>query len=1169
MLGLLFGRVAAAPQPKRGRGWWHCKNETLYETLKAERSLDGICGSRSCGPPSLLRDVPLPCNEMNTDTCTSHVESTRSGKLHACRLTTNREACTLGLRCKPTSKTIRIQERATCSNETLTATLEAESSLDGICAGRTCSPLSADGSSMSCERLGVADCERHVDKSSLKLHACQLTFDRQGCQLGGRCKLIGAAAGPAGPPPPSHRGVSVRRSRCSNDTLQEILEAESSLNGICARRFCTPPSHTGAPVSCAHVDTVGCTQYVATKSRKLYACQLTEDQQGCELGDRCKKTQSAVAKKAKLTCSNTTINATLKEEESLDGICAGRLCASPTAEGDAMRCEQLSIGVCTRHVEKLASKLHACSVTEDGRRCELGDRCNLIARQAAIKARRESLGMNVCTNETLNGTLGESVGSLNGICSGRTCAPASVQGASTRCDQLGAAECERYVDRRNFKMHACVVAADGGSCELGERCKLTAGQIARKVRWEERATCSNETVNSTLAEELSLDGICAGRTCASASADGGPKQCEQLSSTECTRHLEKRALKLHQCQLTQDGKSCELGDRCNALARQAAVSARREAKATCSNDTLSDTLEAEFALESICGIRTCAPPSSDGTPKSCEQLSTSECLNYVDKKALKLFACQLTADKKACELGERCKPTARGLELQAKATCSNSTLNETLGGDSSLDGICSSRTCTPASADGTPMPCERVSPASCRRHVETKSYKLHACELTADKKACELGERCKVISRKVAGASLRDELRGQKKKWIKSAADCSRCIAFLHLHKSAGTTLIRVLEQPKPRTICGGIYYCDWRQYRSTRCNASGSSSALGSSGLRLPSAPPLPPPAAPPWSSSATIEENCDEVECGDAQDISAAPNVSSCCMRTVRQDTHSAGYWRRLWDAQRRDFEHARLYYGGYTGAMSWAGSHVRSRCIFVTLLREPVSRLASIALYCKYGVHEGTDGIPAWMPVAHGGDVLCGGMQNASLLTWARSIGNQLFRQLAIQPETFAMLRGDQAMEAEASEEDLTKTVRRIFGPHEKGTTKLGQKVLEKVEHELRTGVMPHVVGVFEQLERTLLLLDKVAPLNGGRRWLRAARRKAYTHSSRQWSLEKRRLLRAEADSVRAELTADVQLYRAGLDRFEKLCSTSGVLSMERYGPPATTQKTDAAWQDRVVG
>lgn len=252
-----------------------------------------------------------------------------------------------------------------------------------------------------------------------------------------------------------------------------------------------------------------------------------------------------------------------------------------------------------------------------------------------------------------------------------------------------------------------------------------------------------------------------------------------------------------------------------------------------------------------------------------------------------------------------------------------------------------------------------------------------------------------------------------------------------------------------------------------------------------------------------------------------------------------------------------------------MSWAGSHVRSRCVFVTLLREPVSRLASIALYCKYGIHEGTGGIPAWMPVAHGGDVLCGGVQNASLLMWARSIGNQLFRQLAIQPKTFALLRGDRAVAAEASEGDLTKTMRRIFGPHEKGTTKLGQKVLEKVERELRTGVMPHVVGVFEQLERTLLLLDKVAPLNGGRRWLRAARRKAYTHSSRQWSFEKRRLLRAEAGSVRAELTADVQLYRAGLERFQQLCSTSGVLSLDRDGHFANAQKIDAAWQDRVVG
>lgn len=345
----------------------------------------------------------------------------------------------------------------------------------------------------------------------------------------------------------------------------------------------------------------------------------------------------------------------------------------------------------------------------------------------------------------------------------------------------------------------------------------------------------------------------------------------------------------------------------------------------------------------------------------------------------------------------------------------------------------------------------------------------------------------------------------------RSVDECGRCVALTHVHKSAGTTLIRVLEDHGPLSKCGGIYYCNWRQYRATGCQRPTDFGALTS---------------APASAARAQV-----------------SPASSSTPSKQLQAQALSDAL---RWEADRQDFEHARLYYGGYTAAMAWLGSHVRTNCMFVALLREPMSRLVSISLYCKHGLHMGTQGIAAWLPVSQGGDVLCGGVQNASLATWARLVGNQFFRQLAIQPEVFSKMSRGRTIDPHATADGAEGEIRKLMGRHEKGKSRLGRQMLRKVENALRAGEMPNVVGIYEQLPRTLVMFDHVIPLNGGRMWIKEASRLAYTHSSGRWARQKQQVLREREsrEAFAADLAADVRLYAAALGRFEKLCDEHGV-------------------------
>lgn len=705
--------------------------------------------------------------------------------------------------------------------------------------------------------------------------------------------------------------------------------------------------------------------------------------------------------------------------------------------------------------------------------------------------------------------------------------------------------------------------------------------------------CGNLTLQLVLEANGELDGRCGSRACTPLSPSGAIGQCHELSAEQCERFVGRKARNLHACTVSSDGQGCDIGPSCIVLPPSPPPAERRaKATAVCTNATLNETLRADGAEDGICAARACAPPPL----LSCEQLDTSSCMAFVEKSRGKLHACRLATDGRTCELGLRCKRTARTERAEARiarATCSNATLNHTLEAESSEDGICAARSCTPLATEspGAPLLCSQLGRAQCERHVAIKQSKLHACRLATDGRRCELGDRCKPLDRKVAAALARalrwnrtraraeDRTRGGVKRpsepswsllafvasfvrsdyqpprgsteanqsaWSALALRgyyrprkarrgprqprvCGRCVALMHLHKSAGTTLIRVLEHPKPKTQCGGIYYCNWRQYQTTACQAPTT--------FDIASPPPMAPPMAPsPIPPPPACGSECTPVNTSS----SARDGIAR--LRTALSEGLS-------WEAERQDFRHARLYYGGYLATMSRYGSHVRTSCSFVMMLREPVARLASIALYCKHGLHMGTHGIAAWRPQREGGDILCGGRQNGTLVEWAHFVGNQLFRQLALQPETFARLSdgfADKPTDS-TSEEEFGLRLSRVLKAHERGTTRVGRAVLQKMERELREGSMPNFVGLFEQIERTLLLFDKVLPLNGGRSWLREARRQAYTHDSRRWAEERRLLLEGD-DSARTEaagiLVTDARLYEVGVARFEALCNASGV-------------------------
>ena len=333
------------------------------------------------------------------------------------------------------------------------------------------------------------------------------------------------------------------------------------------------------------------------------------------------------------------------------------------------------------------------------------------------------------------------------------------------------------------------------------------------------------------------------------------------------------------------------------------------------------------------------------------------------------------------------------------------------------------------------------------------------------------------------------------------------CVVLIHLHKSAGTSLLRPLGVHGSALECsGGLYHCDAYLYTQTRClMAVEKRPSLGGSGS---------------WAA------------------------------------THP-----------RLDYDNAYLYFGGYVQAMATAASRAQQRgCLRVAVLREPVARLVSAMLYCArarpkvaYRAEDGGDvlcgnrssGSPeAW--AAHWGSYLWRQLALepalfAALATCRRSGG----RRAGDAPCSLADARGGLAGWRAAGGRAAGwraagglagayaapwMAQRALFGANDDGvSTAAGRSALRATVDRMRSGALFDVVGIVEEWDGTMALFDALLPLSGGRRWASAAA--AVTHCSGRWAAEERSTLAAarESAAVAQWLRADTQLYEAARARF----------------------------------
>ena len=296
------------------------------------------------------------------------------------------------------------------------------------------------------------------------------------------------------------------------------------------------------------------------------------------------------------------------------------------------------------------------------------------------------------------------------------------------------------------------------------------------------------------------------------------------------------------------------------------------------------------------------------------------------------------------------------------------------------------------------------------------------------------------------------------------------CVVLIHLHKSAGTSLLRPLGVHGSALECsGGLYHCDAYLYTQTRClMAVEKRPSLGGSGS---------------WAA------------------------------------THP-----------RLDYDNAYLYFGGYVQAMATATSRAQQRgCLRVAVLREPVARLVSAMLYCArarpkvaYRAEDGGDvlcgnrssGSPEeW--AAHWGSYLWRQLALepalfAALATCPRSGGRRAGDAPCSLADTRGELAGWRAAGGRAAGwraagwRGRTRLhgwrsvpLRRQRRRREHGAAVGARATVDR----MRSGALFDVVGIVEEWDGTMALFDALLLASGGRRWASAAT--AVTHGPGRWA------------------------------------------------------------------
>jgi len=201
------------------------------------------------------------------------------------------------------------------------------------------------------------------------------------------------------------------------------------------------------------------------------------------------------------------------------------------------------------------------------------------------------------------------------------------------------------------------------------------------------------------------------------------------------------------------------------------------------------------------------------------------------------------------------------------------------------------------------------------------------------------------------------------------------------------------------------------------------------------------------------------------------------------------------------------------------SWARS---DGCYWLTLFREPISRLVSSYSYCRSQTQ-----LDGYRDPLCATSVLWAG--NATIEQWAEHIGNTLMRELLLHPSLSPLPLPGLELGGHLG---LWSTHRRILNGSDDPRTARGREALQRVAERLNhdgsgdTEALYDTYGILDDLKETMLRFDRAIPLH--RPWMKQMLYFRDTHNSNK-TFEQQVLRQArESPVVRAALAGDLILY-----------------------------------------
>jgi hypothetical protein len=258
------------------------------------------------------------------------------------------------------------------------------------------------------------------------------------------------------------------------------------------------------------------------------------------------------------------------------------------------------------------------------------------------------------------------------------------------------------------------------------------------------------------------------------------------------------------------------------------------------------------------------------------------------------------------------------------------------------------------------------------------------------------------------------------------------------------------------------------------------------------------------------------------------------------------------------------SRIAYNGLVLTLAETAAWSPSRCVWITMFREPISRLISAMTYCR----------------RRDIDPLCGNQPKnwyaeASAEDWAAFWGNYLLRELLLHPSLKDVVERGSGEGAISGGKSVSKKGhvwqrwRSELSGGDRLETSAGRANLDRA-----LGLLPsfvHAFGVVEKWPESMELLDCTLPLRGGP-WVSHAEKHRETHGgTKATKMEEAAILKAARSSpVVAELlAADSAIYGHALAlhgaRYHAL--RSGEAKCSPYGPKPSAPKPAAPSLDNL--